>query len=496
MAVKPLLGSEKPRIFTPPLRRLTRKTSAGFDFCDFATDVLGLDLIPWQRWLAIHLLELRPEGGLRFRTVIILVARQNGKSTFLQMLSLYFMYVQGVRLVLGTAQDLDVAEEVWQGAVDIAEGCDELAGEVKKVSQTNGKRFLELHGGEKYKVKAANRSAGRGLSGDLVLLDELREQRNWLAWAAVTKTTMAREFALIVGASNAGDVSSVVLAFYRRMAHAALGDPDGIVGDSAVGELPDDVEPDDSVALFEYSAPPDCDKHDRQAWAQANPSMGYTIAERTIAAAAHEPDEVFRTEVLCQWVDNMTPDSEDEINPTTWAWCADDEAAPVAELALAVDVSPGLVSAAIGVVGTSADGYPVCEVIEHRRGTDWLFERLPEVCKAQGVRQVVRDPSGPAGGMLAELNEIAGVDWVDLDGKDVQRSGTALTGAVTTREFKHRADEALDSAVAGIKARKAGDGLKWSRVDSTVDISPFMAINFAHWAWASNPDYDVEDSIY
>lgn len=493
---RPLLGSEKPRIFTPPLRRLTRKTSLGFDFCEFAADVLGIELIPWQRWLAIHLLELRPEGGLRFRTVIVLVARQNGKSTFLQMLSLFFMYVQGVKLVLGTAQDLDVAEEVWQGAVDIAEGCEQLAGEVKKVSQTNGKRFLELHGGEKYKVKAANRSAGRGLSGDLVLLDELREQRNWLAWAAVTKTTMAREFALIVGASNAGDASSVVLAFYRRMAHATLGDPDGIVGDSSLGELPDGGERDDSVALFEYSAPPVCDKYDRSAWAQANPSMGYTIAERTIAAAAHEPDEVFRTEVLCQWVDNMQPDSEDELNPTTWSWCADEEAAPAAEEYLAIDASPGLVSSAIGVVGTSVDGYAVGEVIEHQRGVNWLFERLPEVCKKLDVWKVHVDPSGPVGALLTDLREMDRIEWVEFESKDVQRSGTALTGAVTSKEFRHRADTALDAAVAGIASRKSGDGLKWSRVDSSVDISPFMAINFAYWAWLNAADYDVEDSIY
>ncbi len=494
---KPLLGSETPRIFTPPLRRLTRKTSLGFDFCDFATDVLGLELIPWQRWLAIHLLELRPEGGLRFRTVIILVARQNGKSTFLQMLSLFFMYVLGVKMVLGTAQDLDVAEEVWQGAVDIADGCEELAGEIKKVSLTNGKRFLELHGGEKYKVKAANRSAGRGLSGDLVLLDELREQRNWLAWAAVTKTTMAREFALIVGASNAGDASSVVLAFYRRMAHAALGDPDGIVGDSSLGELPEGVEPDDSVALFEYSAPPDCDKYDRVAWAQANPSMGYTIAERTIASAASEPDEVFRTEVLCQWVNNMVPDSEDELNPTTWALGVSDDAAPVADLRLAIDVAPWQASAAVAVVGSDDAGDPVGEVIRHERGTAWLLEELPGICERNGISEVVFDPSGPVGSMLVDLEELEDVELVPLDGKDVIRSGVSLTASVTSRAFAHRPDDALDVAVAGLVARKSGDGMRWSRIDSSVDICPFMAINFAHWAWASGPtDYEISDSVY
>jgi phage terminase large subunit-like protein len=85
-----------------------------------------MDLLPWQRWLLIHLLELREDGTLRFRTVVVLVARQNGKSTLSQVLALWFMYVYGAALVIGTAQDLDVAEEIWQGAVDLVEETPEL----------------------------------------------------------------------------------------------------------------------------------------------------------------------------------------------------------------------------------------------------------------------------------------------------------------------------------------------------------------------------------
>ena len=33
-------------------------TSLGFECCEFAEDVLGIDLLPWQRWFLIHALEL------------------------------------------------------------------------------------------------------------------------------------------------------------------------------------------------------------------------------------------------------------------------------------------------------------------------------------------------------------------------------------------------------------------------------------------------------
>src|SRR5690606_23717928 len=164
----------------------------------------------------------------RFRKIVVLVARQNGKSTLSQVLSLFFLYILGTDLILGTAQDLDTAEEVWDGALDIIEETPELAEKADKPIRVNGKKTIRLLTGERYKVKAANRRAGRGLSGDLILLDELREHQSWDAWGAITKTTMARPAAQIWALSNAGDATSVVLRYLRKAAHAALGDPDGV----------------------------------------------------------------------------------------------------------------------------------------------------------------------------------------------------------------------------------------------------------------------------
>ena len=209
-APKQRFGSKVPRIFTPPLRELTDETSLGFAAIEFAEDVCGIGLFPWQKWLLVHALELAPEltvstmdqrGKLdpifRFRKIVVLVARQNGKSTLSQVLSLFFLYVLGTDLVLGTAQDLDTAEEVWDGALDIIDETPELAALADKPIRVNGKKTIRLLTGERYKVKAANRKAGRGLSGDLILLDELREHQSWDAWGAITKTTMARPAAMI-----------------------------------------------------------------------------------------------------------------------------------------------------------------------------------------------------------------------------------------------------------------------------------------------------------
>ena len=122
-----LYGKETPRIYTPPLRELTPETSYGFSVIDFASDVLGIELFPWQRWFCIHALEADEDGGFRFRRVVLLVGRQNGKSTVAQVIVLWALFVLGVALVLGTAQDLDTSEETWEGAVNLVEESEELS---------------------------------------------------------------------------------------------------------------------------------------------------------------------------------------------------------------------------------------------------------------------------------------------------------------------------------------------------------------------------------
>src|SRR3546814_3017701 len=54
---------------------------------------------------------------------------------------------------------------------------------------------------------------------------------SWDAWGAITKTTNARANAQIWALSNAGDATSIVLRYLRKMAHKALDDPDGINAD-------------------------------------------------------------------------------------------------------------------------------------------------------------------------------------------------------------------------------------------------------------------------
>ncbi|QGZ16895.1 terminase [Arthrobacter phage LittleTokyo] len=518
---EPRYGHEVPRIYTPPLRKLTPKTSAGFACIRFSEEVLELKLLPWQKWFLIHALELLKDGSFRFRTVVLLVARQNGKSTLAQVLALFFMYMRGARLVIGTAQNLDIAEEVWAGAVEIAEECEELAAEIKKVNQTNGKKSLDLTTGERYKVQTASRRGGRGLSGDLILLDELREHQSWDAWGAITKTTMARALALILALSNAGDASSIVLRYLRKMAHASLGDPDGInsagLGIELLDVVPEEqresVESleDDSLGIFEWSAPPGCSLDDRDGWAAANPSMGYTITERAIASARKtDPEWVFRTEVLCQWNDGTT---EGPFPSGSWEAGVDPASViPAVEpVTYCVDTEHDRSRSFIAVAGRRSDGDLHVEVVASRYGLGWVVDWFKErASESRPMRVVIQSRGAPVSGLLEDLKEVPWLTVVEWGGADLGGAcGKFFDGvkahlwepdpdfpdAVRPVRVWHLPQPVLDLAAGTAVTKPLGDAWAWNRQASPFGAAPLMAVSGAAWD-AARPVVVSEESAY
>lgn len=486
-------GVTEPRVFTQPLQKLTHDTTLGFAFIDFCA-LAGTELLPWQRWLAVHALEVRGDIGgeweFRFNTVLVLVSRQNGKTEFLKLLSLFFMYVLGAPLTLGTAQNLDYAEDVWEQAVEVAEGNPELSPEVERVARKNGSKALYLNGGQAYRIVAATRKGGRGKSADLVLMDEMREQTTWDAWGAISKTTMARPNAQLWAFSNAGDAKSVVLRHLRTMGHAACGDPDGVAATNEGLLESTDLMDGATLGLFEWSAEPGCAINDREQWAQANPSLGYGfLTEKALASAcATDPEQIFRTECLCQWVDVI---ATSPFPPDAWenGTDPDSEIPADAPLSFGIDVSANRSMTAIAVCGRREDGNMHAEVVAYRTGFDWALDWLRERVPRYGrIRIALQARGAPVSSHIDELRAIRGLEVVECEGRDVGSwcgrfydAVAACAGEADCAELMHRPQPALDEAAAVAQTRPLGDGAwGWDRKRSASDIAPLVAATMAH----------------
>lgn len=438
----PLFGREEPRLWTPPARELTPDTTLGFEAIEFAETVVGIELLPWQRWWLLHALELNEAGRYRFKTVLTLVGRQNGKTTLLKLVALWAMYLRRARLVLGAAQSLDIARESWAGACDIAETVPELAHEVDAIRRANGEQCLTLDSGARYRIAAATRSAGRGLSVDLLVLDELREHRDWAAWGALSKTTMARPGALIVGISNAGDDQSVVLNTLRSTALAGT---------------------DPTLGIFEWSAPSGCELDDRDAWAQACPGLGRTIDESSIRSAlATDPPTVFRTEILCQQVDAL----EAAIDPGSWKACADPAGSLSSvrdRVAACLDVAPDGAHVTLTGAAQLDDGRTRIEVLGAWSTTEEARRELATLLAKVKPRALAWFPAGPAAALAPDLRSLTTVELLEVKGAEVGEACQGLAELVVARRVVHPNDPLLNAHVAGSQRLVSGDGWRFCR---------------------------------
>lgn len=514
-------GNTEPRLYTKPKRRLTRKTTLGYLAADFAEKVLNVSLIPWQRWFLIHALEivgsLQGEWHFRFRTIVLLCARQNGKTELAKIIALFCLYVLDAKEVLGTAQDLDKAEDTWQEAVDEAEDIPELSLEIKRVSHTNGKKALMLTNHRRYSVKAATREATRGASVDLAILDELREHKNWDGWGAISKSTLAKPNGIVLCMSNAGDARSVVLKHFRIQAHRSFGDPDGFVKQFGESELPlvtdygdeiDDLE-DDALGFFEWSCAPG-DAPSIENLAKANPSLEYGfLTERAlIHSRLTDPKDVFLVECMCQWVMNteasMFPDGAWIAGQDSKSRIADDS--PVY---YGVDVSADRTHASIAVVGFRSDGAYHGELIAYRSGLGWLQDALRSLStdsKTHTVKVAIQAKGAPISALIDVLKAVEGIEIVPCQGRDVAGWCGRLWDAVNALNpddgmrgdvtpIYHVPQPRLDLSADTASIRALGDGAwAWDRAKSTEDASPIVALTMAFGAATQVDDMPAESA--
>lgn len=459
----------EPRLFTPPLRPLTRKTSKGFAVIDFARHVLGQPLTPWQEWVAIHALELNPDGTYRFRVVLLLVARQNGKSHLGKVIKLWKLYNGGCKLMVGAGQDLALAREMWDLCVESIKETPDLRAELNG-EPVRGNNLIELRltNGARYRLTATNSSKpGRGLSVDHLDFEELREQRSWTAWASLSKTTSARPKAQIWCNSNAGDDESVVLNQIRA---SALSDvPPDVDVATHVGEVNGS---DPSVGIFEYSAPDGCDLDDPEAIRLANPGLGAVLSVASVLSSlATDPPEVFRTEVLCQRVEAL----DGAFNLAAWKDCKDVAGSLSSgqdALSVCFDSSPDAEHATLTGAIVTRDGRVRLEVLATWRDLDtarWELGPLLDELKPINVSWFPNATNGPVAPVFrrepGDRKERKG--WrkniIELSGTKVTESCQLLVDLVKSRRVLQPDDKLLNAHIIGAKKLDQGDGWRFVR---------------------------------
>jgi hypothetical protein len=443
-------------------------TSAGLEAVELCA-AAGLLLDPWQQDVLIDSLGERQNGNWVAYEVCVVAPRQNGKGALIEARELAGLFLFGEQLIIHTAHLFATSLEAFRRVLYLIESNHEFDRLVKRVTRSHGEEGIELKTGQRLQFKARTRGSGKGLSGDVVILDEAQVLPAE-ALTALLPTLSAKANPQVWYVANAPLASSEMLrALCKR----------GRAGDSA------------SLAFFEWCADRSAASDDREAWAQANPGLGIRLSESFTQTELESLSESeFRRDRLGIWFEE---DVEQVIEPAVWRETADPRSRLADPVAFAIDVTPDRSSASIGVAGLRADGLRHLELVQRQQGTGWVVDRLLELVKRWETCAVALDSTSPAASLIPALERKGVRSSPDRDDTRLEIVGAGSMGqacggwydAVTNKQVRHLDQEPLNTALFGARRRDLGDGAwRWSRRDSTVDISPLVAVTLADHAFA------------
>lgn len=468
----PIVGSPVPRVWTPPLRELTPETSYGFEFLDFM-DEIGHPMLPWQEFAAIHGGELLCVPGCtealgvhvsgcrpRFRIVLVVVARQNGKTELPVGLSVWWQFRKKIPLILGTSTKLQYAKESWLKAVNLVRRTPSLhdlhAPGRKWIRMTNGETESWTYDGQRYLIAPANDEGGRSLTIHRGIADELRQHKTYAAWEAF-EPACSPEDAQIWAMSNAGDQRSVVLNDLQDSAHEFIATGEG----------------DPRLGLLEWSAPDDADPEDVGALCQANPRIGHGLDLEVLLGAAQRAKRTggealngFKTERMCIRVKVLKPAVSKE------RWARTLKPGPLQperkRIALCIDVSPDGMHATLAAAQVDVDPALVRVELLHawsgQTAASDMERTLPGLLKVFNARVLGWFPGGPAAAVASRLKTIRGTVVEEIR-TETPAVVMGFEKEVRARTLLRSDDPLLEDHVTGAERQAAGGGWVFARSD-------------------------------
>lgn len=435
----------------------------------------GLEPFEWQRLVLSLFLGLRTDAdgdeAWAAPTCGLSVPRQNGKSLgVVAARAAYGMIVRGEKVVY-TSHLQKTSTETFEELRDFFDH-PKVRKRVAKVQSALGRECIRLRNGGRITFLARTRNGGRGQHGDLLIFDEAQEldedqQASFLPAISASRNPQT----LYTGTPP--DEGAAGMVFSRIRA-------DALSGRSK------------TTAWAEWSVPklPD-DPSDRALWAAANPSLGITIRESTIAGELEQMGrERFARERLGWWSEQR---AEAVMKRADWDACrvaADREPAEGELVAYGVKFSPDGATVALVACAMPPEGAPFVEGVAQRGmadGVSWLADWLAE--RWRGCCHIAVD--GKAGS--AALAEMLRQRKVPSKCVDVLRADQAVeacslfANAVKERALAHAGQPSLAESVAGCSRRRIGSSGGWG-FGPIGDSDPTLAEAAAAALWgASHP---------
>lgn len=462
---------------------MPRAVRSEADDAVYLSSAYGLTPDDWQADALADWLGRRRDGRWAAATCGLAVPRQNGKNGVIEVRELFGMIGLGEKF-LHTAHQVKTAKKAFKRIASFFENerqYPELAALVVEIRKTNGQEAVVLANGGSVEFIARSSNSGRGFTVDVLVCDEAQDLTD-------------DELEALLPTISAAPLGNPQVIFTGTPP-----DPDkGETGEVFVRVRADgEKNRDPRLAWTDYGVPdgplPDCD--DRDLWERVNPALHGRLGldevrrERLLLSA-----EGFARERLGWWGEPGSGDSD--IDPRSWAACAEPAAVVTGARALGLDVTLDQSHACISGAGM-ASGRMHIETVSHQRGTGWIVEAATVLQAKHPDSVFVVDERSPAASLIPDLEE-AGIVIVKANTAHVTDGCAWMFTAIRDRAVSHADDAPMNRAVAGTRKRAVADRFAWGRKQSGTDITPFNAATLAAWSVvldALPDDYDPLASL-
>jgi hypothetical protein len=228
----------------------------------------GLFLDPWQRVRAdSNSLGERADGKWAAFEVAEVIPRQNGKGSTLEGRELTGLFaIDEERLIIHSAHEQATSSEHQRRLLELIESVPEFDQKVLRAPKGKGMEAIELRDGSRILFKTRTGGGGRGLTGDLIVLDE--------AMILPEATTAA-----LVPTMAARSISGNPQLWYAGSAVDQQKTEHGVVlarvRDRAMKGAPRLMYVEWSARATTRRTSPSDVRNDPHVWAQANPGSGF-----------------------------------------------------------------------------------------------------------------------------------------------------------------------------------------------------------------------------
>lgn len=416
----------------------------------------------WQELLLYDILSVNKDELWTHTKFGYSVPRRNGKNEIVAMRELYGLVKLGEH-ILHTAHRTTTTHSAWERLLDLLT----KAGiEIVSSYRAFGKEHIELDNGGKIEFRTRTSKGGLGEGFDLLIIDEAQEYQDDQESALKYVVTDSKNPQTIFTGTPPTPVSSGTI--FTKYRDAVL-----------MGET-------ENSGWAEWSVEKETDPKDKEAWYQANPSLGTVFTERSVSDEIGSDRIDFNIQRLGLWI---RYNQKSAISRNEW------EALKVSKLPklkgkmfIGIKYNHDGSSVSMSIAVKTTDGKIFVEAIDCqsvRQGNTWIINFLNTV--GNNARKIVVDGASGQSVLIEDIKDIKDSKIkkpILPTVKQIITANSTFEQAVYKNSVVHMGQPSLAQAVTNCEKRAIGSngGFGYRSIKDGVDISLLDSIILAHWA--------------